>query len=67
MMFSMSNSSKKFLEKHFPEFFSYNDLDEALLALDAFITQEGLDENDDMTDFGHEVQSVYDDIFYSND
>ena len=66
-MFNMGNSSKEFLEKYFPKFFSYSDLDDALLALDAFITREGLDENDDMTYFGHEAQSVYDDIFYSND
>lgn len=66
-MFNMSKGSKEFLKKHFPEFFSYVDLDEALLALDAFITREGLDANDDMTVFGHEAQSVYDDVFNSND
>ena len=66
-MFNMSNTSKSFLQKHFPDFFNYNDLDSALLALDAFIVREGLDENDDMTAFGHEAQTVYDDIFYNND
>lgn len=65
-MFNMSDSSRKFLEKHFPEIFTADTLDKFLLDLDAFITRTGLDENDDMTDFGHEATAVYDDIFYSN-
>ena len=67
MAFHMSDSSRKFLQQCFPEFFRYADLDEALLALDAFITREGLDSKDDMTDFGYEAQNVYDDIFFNND
>ena len=47
--------------------FIYAGLDEALLALDAFITRERLDSKDNMTDFGHEAQNVYDDIFFNND
>lgn len=66
-MLNMSNSSKKFLEKHFPELLAQDDLDRALLDLDAFITREGLDANDDLTAFGHKAQAVYDDIYDSND
>ena len=62
----MSNGSRRFLQTYFPEFLEYSTLDEALLALDAFITAEGLDINDDMTAFGHEATAVYDDIFYNN-
>ena len=43
------------------------DLDDLLLDLDAFITRTGLDENDDMTLFGHEATAVYDDIFTATD
>ena len=66
-MLKMSRTSQEFLKKYFPELLEGNDLDHALLALDAFITREGLDANDDMTDFGHEAQAVYDDIYDSND
>ena len=63
----MSDSSRAFLEKHLPEFFTQPNLDEALLALDAFISAKGLDENDDMTAFGHEAQYVYDEIYCCNE
>ena len=63
----MSKSSQDFLSKHFPELLEEEDLDCALLELDAFITREGLDGNFDMTLFGHEAQAVYDDIFICND
>lgn len=66
-MLNMSKTSQKFLEKHFPELLNQDDIDRALLDLDAFITRKGLDENDDMTAFGHEAQAVYDDIYASND
>jgi len=65
-MIKMSDRSKKFLEKYFPSFFEYKDLDEALMALDDFIVMEGLDDDDNMTDFGHEAQSVYDDVYFRN-
>ncbi len=65
-MFKMSMSSKGFLEKYFPSFFDYDDLDKALMALDDFIIMEGLDENDNMTAFGHEAQRVYDEIYMCN-
>lgn len=65
-MFNMSDSSRSFLENNLPEFLVTDDLDEALLLLDAFITREGLDENDNMTEFGHQAQSVYDEIYMCN-
>ena len=66
-MFNMSKNSKTFLEKYYPEFFLHDDLDDALMDLDAFITREGLDANDDMTDFGHKAQAVYDEIYMCNE
>lgn len=66
-MLKMSETSQKFLKKYLPELLEDDDLDHALLHLDAFITREGLDENDNMTNFGHEIQAVYDDIYDSND
>ncbi len=63
----MSESSKKFLKDNFPGFFECKNLDEALLALDNYITVNGLDKNDNMTDFGHKAQSVYDEIYMYNE
>lgn len=65
-MFKMSNRSKAFLEQNFSDFFEHENLDDALMALDDFIVMEGLDENDNMTAFGHEAQAVYDDIYMHN-
>jgi uncharacterized protein YjaZ len=63
----MSQTSRDFLNKNFPAFFEYEILDDALMALDDFIIMEGLDENDNMTDFGHEAQAVYDEIYMCNE
>lgn len=65
-MFNMSEASRRFLTENFPAFFEHKDLEEALMALGDFITMEGLDENDDMTAFGHEAQYVYDEIYMCN-
>jgi hypothetical protein len=65
--YNMSSSSRLFLNKNFPEFFNYETLRDALLALDDYIILNGLDENDNMTDFGHEVQSIYDEIYMCNE
>ena len=43
-----------------------DELRKFLLDLDDFITREGLDENDNMTAFGHEAQAVYDEIYMCN-
>lgn len=66
MDLKISNSSLKFLQTHFPAFFSYDSIADALDALDDFIIMEGLDENDNMTAFGHEAQSVFDEIYMCN-
>lgn len=67
MELNMSRTSRAFLEKNLPTVFTAGTLDDALLMLDAFITAEGMDENDDMTAFGHEAQAVYDDLYGGND
>ena len=65
-MFNMSKSSKVFLKKNYPELLVEDNLRQFLLKLDDFITMEGLDENDYMTDFGYEAQAVYDEIYMCN-
>ncbi len=65
-MFKMSNKSRVFLENNCPDLLKETSLREFLLKLDDFITMEGLDENDNMTDFGHEAQRVYDEIYMCN-
>ena len=65
-MFNMSDTSKVFLKKYCPELLQENELRQFLLKLDDFITREGLDENDNMTAFGHEAQAVYDEIYMCN-
>ena len=65
-MFNMSDKSRKFLETHCPELLKETNLRELQLKLDDFIVMEGLDENDNMTAFGHEAQAVYDDIYMHN-
>ena len=65
-MFNMSKRSRDFLEKYCPELLKETNLREFQLKLDDFITMEGLDEHDNMTEFGHEAQAVYDEIYMCN-
>ena len=65
-MLKMSDWAKDFLEKHYPELLEETNKRALLIKLDDFITEFGLDSNDDMTLFGHEATAVYDDIFYNN-
>lgn len=65
-MFNMSESSRLFLEKNCPDLMKETSLRNFLLGLDDFITMNGLDENDDMTNFGREAQAVYDEIYMCN-
>lgn len=65
-MINMSNESKRFLEKNCPEVLKETELRSFLLKLDDFITMEGLDEDDNMTAFGHEAQAVYDEVYMCN-
>ena len=65
-MFNMSASSKAFLAKNCPELLHEDSLRNFLLKLDDYITMEGLDENDNMTAFGHEAQAVYNEIYMCN-
>lgn len=65
-MFNMSDESRSFLEKNCPDLLKETNLRSFLLKLDDYIIQEGLDENDNMTAFGHKAQSVYDEIYMCN-
>lgn len=66
-MFNMSDKSKIFLQKNCPELLKEVSLKSFLSKLDDFIVMEGLDENDNMTAFGHEAQAVYDEIYMCNE
>ena len=66
-MFNMSEASRRFLEKNYPGLLKENNLRSFLLKLDDFIIVEGLDENDNMTAFGHEAQAVYDEVYMCNE
>lgn len=66
-MFNMSEESRAFLEKHCPELLKETNLRSFLIELDDFIVMYGLDENDNMTAFGHEAQAVYDEIYMCNE
>ena len=65
-MFNMSKTSKAFLEKNIPEILEEKDLRSFLMKLDDFITTNGLDSEDNITDFGHEAQIVYDEVYMCN-
>lgn len=65
-MIEMSSSSRALLQQKYPELLSEADLDRFLLRLDAIITRDGLDSNDAMTKFGHELQAIYDEVFMCN-
>lgn len=66
-MFNMTDNAKTFLERHCPELLEISDLRMFLIELDDFIIMNGLDENDNMTDFGYEAQAVYDEIYMCNE
>lgn len=66
-MIKMSQSSRDFISKNYPEILKEDDLDRFLLELDAIITRDGLDDNFNMTAFGHEIQAVYDEVYMCNE
>lgn len=65
-MVTMSASSRRFLEKHLPQFVNSENPNDILAPLYDLIDYQGFDENYEYNDFGDEAQAVYDDIFYSN-
>lgn len=65
-MVKMSESSRRFLEKHLPQLVNSEKPNDILDQLYDLIDYQGFDENYDYNDFGDEAQAVYDDIFYSN-
>lgn len=65
-MFNMTNESRAFLEKTYPELLKETNLRSFLLELDDFIVMHGMDENDEMTEFGYQLQAIYDEIYMCN-
>ena len=65
-MIKMSESSRDFLKKRCPETLLESDLRQFLLALDEVIIMQGLDENDNMTELGHKLQAIYDEVYIQN-
>ena len=62
----MSDKSKKFLEKHIPNYADYTDIDDLLSEIDDFIVLKGMHNQDTLTKLGIEAQNVFDDIFDNN-
>ncbi|NBI08308.1 hypothetical protein D3Z33_15755 [Senegalia massiliensis] len=48
------------------EFLKLDNITDILDDTDTILTYLGFDENDDLTDFGRELQNLYDDIYYNN-
>ena len=66
-MIKMSQDSRELLLEKYPELLKENDLDRFLLRLDALITRDGLDDQDNMTAFGHKLQAIYDEVYMCNE
>lgn len=66
-MIKMRDASKAFLKKKYPTLLQETDLDRFLLKLDEIITRDGLDDNDAMTDYGYDLQAIYDEIYMCNE
>lgn len=66
-MIKMTQKDKEFLENHLPNFqeLKNGSINDLLLEIHD-LTLEGLDENDDPTDFYYEAQKVYDSIYLLN-
>jgi hypothetical protein len=61
-MLNMSESSKKFLEKHLPETLNAKRIGDILGPLYDLIEIKGFNAEDAYNDFGRAAQAVYDDI-----
>ena len=48
------------------ELLSADDVNDLLDPLSDFLNYIGFDKNDDITDFGREIERAYDDFYYSN-
>lgn len=48
------------------EFLKLDNITDILDDTDTILTYLDFDENDDLTDFGRELQNLYDDIYYNN-
>ncbi|MBR2405122.1 MAG: hypothetical protein IKA95_05650 [Clostridia bacterium] len=66
MKFKMSEKSRKFLEKHIPNYANCSDINDLLDEIDDFIVLKGMHNQDTLTKLGIEAQNVFDDIFDNN-
>lgn len=62
----MSEQTRAFLQKDFPQIFEQKTINDALIALDAYILYAGLDADDERTPYGDKLQRIYDEIFDMN-
>lgn len=62
----MSEESRAFLQKDFPQIFEQKTFNDAIEALDNFIIYAGLDENDERTPYGDKLERIYREIFNMN-
>lgn len=49
------------------EFLELDNISDVLDDIDTILTYLGFDENYDLTDFGRELQNLYDDIYYNTE
>lgn len=65
-MFVIPEEQKEILQRECPEVLEEKDYRRFLLALDDIICLRGMDEEDEMTDYGYVLQDVYDAIYDAN-
>ncbi len=65
-MLNMTDTSRKFLEKHLPAALKAENVNEALDPLYDLIDMKGFDADEEYNAFGAEAQAVYDDLFANN-
>ncbi|HIZ82806.1 MAG TPA: hypothetical protein H9668_00080 [Firmicutes bacterium] len=66
-MLKLSAAEKKFITENLgSEFAEARKLNDILDALDDWITENGFDDNEDLTDSGRQAQKIYDSIYTNN-
>ena len=68
-MFKAGAESMKIVRENLPNaeaLLNADDFSDFLDKLSDYLNYVGFDENDDITDFGREIERAYDDFFYSN-
>jgi hypothetical protein len=66
-MLNMTESSRLFLKKYLPSALDAKKTNDALDPLYDLIDMKGFDADEEYNAFGREAQSVYDDLYNSND